>query len=122
MTLRLFALAVGLALAAGAGWFSRGWLEDARRFTALEAAQAATARALARESVIAGVVEARLATLDAHQRVIDRGVIREIQKPIYRRVCLEPDAVRLLNAAAAGRAPDSADAAEPLPDDPAAAE
>ncbi|WP_106418709.1 hypothetical protein [Salinicola tamaricis] len=120
--MRTIAMLAVLAIAAGGGWFSRGWFEDAQRLTALEAARAATSQALARESVIAGVVEARLATLDAHQRVIDRGVIREIQKPIYRRVCLEPDAVRLLNAAAAGRAPDPTDTAEPLPDDAAAAE
>ncbi|WP_353980969.1 hypothetical protein [Salinicola endophyticus] len=122
MTARTLVMLAVLAIAAGTGWLSRGWFEDAQRLTALEAAQAAASQALARESVIAGVVEARLATLDTHQRVIDRGVIREIQKPIYRRVCLEPDAVRLLNDAAAGRAPDPADAADPLPDDAAAVE
>ncbi|WP_353981698.1 hypothetical protein [Salinicola endophyticus] len=121
MTARTLALVIVLVIAAGGGWLSRGWFEDAQRLTALEAAQAAASQALARESVIAGVVEARLATLDANQRVIDRGVIREIQKPIYRRVCLEPDAVRLLNDAAAGRAPDPADAADPLPGDAAGA-
>lgn len=109
----LFALAVSAA--ATAGWLTRGWLEDSQRLTAIEAANAAADRALARESVIAGVVEARLSTLQANERIIDRGIVREIQKPIYRNVCLGDDAIRLLNDAAAGQRPDSTDAADTLP-------
>ncbi|WP_110710534.1 hypothetical protein [Salinicola sp. CR57] len=116
----LFALAISVASAAG--WLSRGWLEDSQRLTAIEAAKAAADQALARESVIAGVVEARLSTLDANERIIDRGIVREIQQPIYRNVCLGADALRLLNAAAAGRAPDSTDPADPLPAGPPAAD
>lgn len=114
--------AVAIAAAASAGWFTRGWLEDSQRLTAIEAANAATDKALARESVIAGVVEARLSMLDANERIIDRGIVREIQKPIYRNVCLGADAIRLLNDAAAGRAPDSTKPADSLPGNAAAAD
>ncbi|MGQ7242828.1 hypothetical protein ACUN9V_05125 [Salinicola sp. V024] len=109
--------AVAITAAAAAGWLTRGWLEDSQRLTAIEAAQATADKALARESVIAGVVEARLSTLDANERVIDRGIVREIEKPMYRNVCLGADAVRLLNNAAAGRAPDSAEPDTQMPDD-----
>ncbi|MCH8200852.1 MAG: hypothetical protein IIB85_02895 [Chloroflexi bacterium] len=79
------------------------------------AARQAIDAAFARESEIAAGVEARLAELEASERVIDRGLIREIEKPIYRNVCLGDDAVRLLSDAAAGRAPDSAELDAALP-------
>ncbi|WP_110687026.1 hypothetical protein [Salinicola aestuarinus] len=116
----LFTLAVSAA--GTAGWLTRGWLEDSHRLTAIEAARQTASQALARESVIAGVVEARLSTLDANERIIDRGIVREIQKPIYRNVCLGADALRLLNDAAAGRAPDSTEPADPMPGNVAGAD
>jgi crotonobetainyl-CoA:carnitine CoA-transferase CaiB-like acyl-CoA transferase len=112
---RATALLALLAATLAAGWQARGWYEDANRLTAERATQRTIDAALARESQIAASVEARLAELTASERVIERGIIREIERPIYRRVCLEPDAVRLLNDAAAGRAPDPAEPAEPLP-------
>ncbi|EPC02473.1 hypothetical protein L861_08900 [Litchfieldella anticariensis FP35 = DSM 16096] len=122
MNLRLAAYAITAAALVGGGWFARGWLEDAERLTALQAANAAIDAAMARESRIAQGVEQRLAKLQASERVIDRGIIREIEKPVYRRVCLEHDAIRLLNAAAQGRAPDPAEPADTLPRDAAATE
>ena len=104
----LIPIALALLLTGG-GWVARGWYEDAQRLTARESAQQAIAAAQARESTVAQQVEQRLAQLKTTERVIDRGVIREIQKPIYRRVCIEPDGLRLLNAAAAGLSPDSAE-------------
>lgn len=120
--LRLLAAVLVLATTATAGWLARGWLEDSQRLTAERAIEQAIAAAMARESEIAGAVEARLAELEANERIIDRGIIREIEKPIYRRVCLEPRLVRLLNDAAAGRAPASADVADALPNDAATAD
>lgn len=120
--IRAAALLALLAATLAGGWQARGWYEDANRLTAERAAQRTIDAALARESEIAASVEARLAELTASERVIDRGIIREIERPIYRRVCLEPDAVRLLNDAAAGRTPDPAEPAEPLPERAAEAE
>lgn len=118
---RLAALALTLAATLASGWQARGWYENSQRLTAERAARQAIDAAFARESEIAAGVEARLAELEASERIIDRGLIREIEKPIYRNVCLGDDAVRLLNDAAAGRAPDSAelDAALPRAADPA---
>ncbi|WP_322528560.1 hypothetical protein R5R73_01360 [Salinicola sp. LHM] len=122
MNARALAVVAGLAIAYGGGWLSRGWFEDAQRLTEERAAQLLADAALDREADIAGIVENRLAELDASERVIDRGIIREIQKPIYRNVCLGADAVRLLNDAAAGRSPDSTEPQAQMPDDAAAAD
>lgn len=95
-------LAIAASLATG--WQVRGWLEDSDRLAAKTATEAALTAAMARESSIAAAVEQRLSGLQASETVIERGVIREIEKPIYRNVCLGDDAVRLLNAAASGQA------------------
>lgn len=112
---------VVLALIAGiafGGWTARGWYEGKRDLVELKAAQAAIDAAMARESKIAEKVETRLADLKANERIIDRGVIREIQNPVYRNVCVPAGGLRLLNAAARGE-PVPADAADPVPGDPA---
>ncbi|WP_083941561.1 hypothetical protein [Salinicola socius] len=122
MKLRIVIVAIALAIAAGGGWISRGWFADAQRLTEERAARLVVDAAMAREADIAGVVEDRLAELDANERIIDRGIIREIQQPIYRNVCLGDNAVRLLNDAAAGRAPDTTEPQAQMPADTAAAE
>lgn len=85
-----------------AGWYGRGLHEDSKALVALEVATEKTNQTLARESEIAKVVIEKLSTLEASERVIDRGIIREIEKPMYRNVCLDDNAVRLLNEAARG--------------------
>lgn len=111
MTERIAAYLIIAAIGIVVGWSTRGWKEDSENLAIERAAQAIVDKATANESAIAQKIEDRLAGLTANQTVIDRGIIREIQKPIYQRVCLEPDAIRLLNAAARGEAP--ADTAEP---------
>lgn len=102
------ALAIALALfSAGlwTGWETRGWKNDSEQAAVDRAADAITKKATANETGIAQKVEDRLATLKANEKVIDRGVIREIQNPIYRNVCLPDPALRMLNAAAKGQLP-----------------
>src|SRR5690554_4766801 len=103
MTLKLKLAAIGLI--AFGGWTARGWFEDSKDLVALEAQQALAEELREGQRKIASQVEERLGELQANERIIERGVIREIEKPIYQRVCLEPDAMRLLNAAAKGDAP-----------------
>lgn len=110
-------LAIAALLLTGtlaAGWTARGWHEDAQRLTAERTARQVIDAAMARESEIAASVEQRLAQLEVSERIIDRGIIREVQRPLYRNVCLGDDAIRLLNDAAAGRAPDPAEPAAAL--------
>ncbi len=120
--IRLLAAVLMLATTATSGWLARGWFEDSQRLTTQRVIEQSIAAAMARESEIASAVEARLAELKANERIIDRGIIREIEKPIYQRVCLEPRLVRLLNDAAAGRPPAAADVADAMPDDTATAD
>lgn len=115
----LVVLAVIAGIAFGS-WTARGWYEGKKDLAELKAAQAAINAAMARESDIAQAVEEKLATLKANQTVIDRGVIREVVKPVYQRVCFEPDLVRMLNlesdealpADLAGEVPGDADKAD----------
>lgn len=113
--LTLLASAAALAITFAAGWQVSNWQNDSHALTAERAAQQAINAAMARESEIAANVESRLAELQANERVIDRGIIREIQKPIYQRVCLEPSVISLLNNAATGTAPDSTEPNAALP-------
>jgi len=108
-------LAVVAAIAAG-GWVGRGWYEDSQDLAEERGAQAAIDAAMARESKIAEKVETRLADLKANERIIDRGVIREIQNPVYRNVCV-PDSGRLLINAAARGEPVPGESDDPLPRD-----
>lgn len=106
-----------------AGWLVHGWKEDSANLAVERAAAAIRDHALARESAIAAKVEQRLAELKANQTVIDRGIIRETEKPVYRNVCL-PDSrvIGLLNAAAQGAAADPAELAGEVPGEPGAAD
>ncbi|MCK7547180.1 hypothetical protein ACFQGA_09500 [Marinobacter koreensis] len=106
MTFRVKLLIIAAVLAGTGfgGWTARGWFEDAKRLAVMEDRQELAAEIRGDISGIAQKVESRLGELRANERIIDRGVIREIQKPIYQRVCAEPDVVRLLNAALRGDA------------------
>ncbi|WP_165856745.1 hypothetical protein [Marinobacter sp. JSM 1782161] len=103
--IKLAIIAVVVAAIGYAGWMARGWFEDSKDLAAMEAQQALVAEVREGQRQISAEVEKRLANLKANERIIDRGVIREIQKPIYQRVCFEPELVRLLNSAARGEAP-----------------
>jgi hypothetical protein len=91
-----------VAALSGGGWMARGWFEDSKELIAITAQRALADEIRAGQAEVSQLVEKRLSELRANERVIDRGVIREIQKPIYQRVCLAPDAIRLLNDAASG--------------------
>lgn len=101
--------AIAVTAAFGAGWVVKGKFEDSKDLAALEAQNALAAEIREGQAQISKQVEDRLGELRANERVIDRGVIREIQKPVYQRVCLPDNAIRLLNAAAAGEAPGKPD-------------
>ena len=94
--------AIAVSAAFGAGWLVKGKFEDSKDLAALQAQNALAAEIREGQAQISKQVEQRLSELRANERIIDRGVIREIQKPIYKRVCFEPELVRLLNDAQLG--------------------
>lgn len=95
-----------------AGWRIKGWKNDSEQAAVDRASQAIIDKATANESGIAAKVEQRLSELKANETVIDRGIIREIQNPIYRNVCIADDGLRILNDIARGQAP--ADPGKPV--------
>mgnify|MGYP004447520381 CR=1 FL=1 len=82
------------------GWTIRGWYEGNLDLLRERVTRAAIDEALESHSDVARVVEEKLSGLKANQTVIDRGVTREVIKPVYRNVCLPGAGVGLLNAAA----------------------
>ncbi|MEQ5834228.1 hypothetical protein [Marinobacter sp. NFXS9] len=100
--LKIAGYALLVAVIAWSGWQARGWFEDSKDLAAKEAMEKTLDAAMDRESKVAREVQDKLAQLKPTERIIDRGIIREVQKPIYKRVCFEPELVRLLNAAADG--------------------
>jgi hypothetical protein len=99
--------AIAVSAAFGAGWLVKGKFEDSKDLAALEAQNALAAQVREDFAGHSRNVEQRLSTLRANERVIDRGIIREIEKPVFRNVCIPPgdDAFRLLNLSAQGKAP-----------------
>jgi len=120
VTLKVKALiaAVAVTVLVGIGWTARGWLEDSKDLAAMKAQQKLADEIREGQAEISKQVSDRLSELKANERVIDRGVIREIQKPIYKRVCFEPELVELLNAAQRGESvAGSAEPADKVPGD-----
>ncbi len=88
---KLAGIAAAIVAIGYTGWMARGWFEDSKDLAAMEAQQALAAKIREDIGGISTKVEDRLNELRANERIIDRGVIREIQKPIYKRVCFEPE-------------------------------
>lgn len=99
----LAALLIGLLAGALAGWKVSNWQHDSQSLAVQQAAQAIRDDALARESAIAQQVQDAFKDGAPVERVIDRGVIREVQKTEYRNVCFGPDLMRLINDGARDR-------------------
>jgi len=104
----LIAAAVAGALIA-AGWSARGWLEDSKDLAAMQAQKTLADKIREGQAEVSKQVAEHLSQMEGTERIIDRGVIREVSKPIYQRVCLPDNAIRLLNAAAENRAPGESD-------------
>lgn len=107
MTLKvktLIAVAAASAFLA-AGWNARGWLEDSKDLAALNAQQALADELRDDLGAVAQGVEDQISRIKPTETIIDRGIVREIQKPVFRNVCIPPDSesFRMLNRIAAGK-------------------
>jgi len=103
----LIAGTVAVSAAFGAGWLVKGKFEDSKDLAAMKAQQVLADKLREDLGGIVTTVEGQLKGLRANERVIDRGVIREIQTPVFRNVCVPTDSesFRLLNDLAAGKDP-----------------
>lgn len=98
---------IGIALAVGlvfTGWQGHSWYRDSKDLAAKEERDKIMNMVENRESKIALNVQEQIRDLDINTRTIDRGIIREIEKPVYRNVCLPANGVRLFNAISNGEA------------------
>lgn len=96
---------IGVAIAGGiffGGWQVRSYYEDSKDLAAKEERDKILQAVESRESKIALNVQEQIRSLDINTRTIDRGIIREVEKPVYRDVCLPANGVRLFNAIANG--------------------
>lgn len=102
---KLAGLALVIAAIGYSGWTARGWFEDSKDLAAMEAQHALAEEIREGQAQVSKQVADHLSQLEGTERIIDRGIIREVSKPIYQRVCLPDPAIRLLNAAAQGQDP-----------------
>lgn len=117
-TIVIAVTAVGLI---GAGWQGRSWYEDSQDLTAERARQEVLDAVRSSIASVGERVDNTLSDQVVKERVIDRGVIRETQKVVYRdRKCFESDLLRLLNLGNEGGSADvSGELVEKVPGDPA---
>ena len=98
---------IGVLLAGGlffGGWQVRSYYEDSKDLAAKDERNKIMNMVEGRESKIALNVQNQIRDLNINTRTIDRGIIREIEKTVYRDVCLPANGVRLFNAIANGEA------------------
>ena len=102
---KIAAVCVSFVASFMAGFMVRGWHADSVELAAQKAAQQSIDASAKRQADIASSVENAIASIRVTERVIDRGVIKEIQNNeiVYRNVCIT-DAGRMhINSAAAGK-------------------
>lgn len=102
---KIAAICVLVMAAFMAGFTVHGWQSDSVALAAQKAAQLSIEASEKRQAEIASGVENAIAAIRVTERVIDRGIIKEIQsnETIYRNECITDAGRLLVNAAAAGK-------------------
>lgn len=97
--LKLVAYALLISFCFGGGWTVRGWSEAKDREKENKRIDLAISEARSKESIRAESLEIQLAEIKKTERVIKREVIKIIEKPFYRDICLDDDGLRILREA-----------------------
>lgn len=99
---RLIATLVVAALIFAAGYAVNDYRRDSIELAAKKATDAEAEKYKQREADIATATEARLATLKVQERVIDRGIVKEVTKneTVYSSNCVTDDGRVLINSLA----------------------
>jgi hypothetical protein len=106
----LFGIIFGSGCYAGGKWVRADW--DAEKVATLQAEAKLAKETQERYDDVSSKLQAALQSTTTTERVIDRGVIREVQKPVYT-ACIVPetgvillnDATKKLNAERVGPLP-----------------
>lgn len=93
---------ISLLVAFGGGWLVHSWHSDSMELVANKAAQASAGASMWREASTAQTIETALASLRANEKVIYRERVKLVDRPVYHNVCLDPDGLRIINAAKNG--------------------
>ena len=98
-------VAVVVSAAFGAGWKVNDWRRDSIEQSATKAAQKVATENREFIANAAAELESKLASGVVRQRIIERGVVKEIRNNeiIYRNVCITDAGRVLINDAAQGR-------------------
>lgn len=107
--------AVLLAIGFFSGWTIQGWRHDSIELVAQKAVSAQTEARAKDAALIASSVEAKLAELKTTERIIDRGIIKEIRtnEVVYSRECFTDAGRVLINSIAKGAPASKPNAALP---------
>lgn len=99
----------GLALGAAfvAGWVVKGAFVDSEELAAQKARADLLKELRANEEHIANILERKLQDLHANEKVVEKAVIKLIDRPVYLNECLDVDGVRLIEQARSGKAESS---------------
>ena len=97
--------AVAVSAAFGAGWVVNDWRHDSIQLAAESAAYVAAEMTREQIALLATELESKIASGVVTQRIIERGVIKEIRNNeiVYRNVCITDAGRVLINDAAKGR-------------------
>ena len=90
------AAALSAVLSFGAAWQIQGWRQDAARYAAaqdLAQSQRDNAKLVDRA---AEAYQTTQASAEVRERVVEKEVIRVVQKPVYRERCLDDDGLRIV--------------------------
>lgn len=84
------------------GYKYHSYESDSESLVALQAAKEVSRTFEQRESEIARVVEEKLSTLRANERVIEKRTREIVERPIYLSQCIDQDGLDIINSYAKG--------------------
>jgi hypothetical protein len=95
-----------------AGWVIKGAFDDSAELAAQKARTALIKELRENEEHIANILERKLQDLHANEKVVEKAVIKLIDRPVYLNECMDADGVRLVEQARSGKAKPSQPASE----------
>lgn len=102
MILRFLPYIIVAVLCFGTGWKIKSWQIAERDLAIMEARDAMIAEYRINEAGKAKILEDKLSTLRANERVIEREKLKIINRDVYHNECIDADGVRLIEAARGG--------------------
>lgn len=86
-----------------AGWVVKGVFVDSQAVAIEKAKAAMIAELRDNEAHIANILEHKLKDLKANEKVIQKEVVKLIDRPVYRSECIDADGVHIIERARTGK-------------------